>query len=42
MIRKHTLEATGGKTYAQMPRFLDENGKGTNDESRGREGPQDR
>jgi hypothetical protein len=31
-IRKHTLEATGGKTYAQMPRFLDESGKGTNDE----------
>jgi hypothetical protein len=32
VMRKHTLEATGGKTYAQMPRFLDENGKGTNDE----------
>jgi hypothetical protein len=32
-IRKHTLEATGGQTYAQMPRFLDENGKGTNDEN---------
>jgi hypothetical protein len=31
-IRKHTLEATEGKTYAQMPRFLDENGKGTDDE----------
>ncbi len=31
-IRKHTLEATGGKTYSEMPRFLDENGKGTNDE----------
>jgi hypothetical protein len=31
-MRKHTLEATGGQTYAQMPRFLDENGKGTNDE----------
>ena len=31
-IRKHTLEATGGKTYAQMPRLLDDNGKGTNDE----------
>ena len=31
-IRKHTLEATGGQTYAQMPRFLDESGKGTNDE----------
>jgi hypothetical protein len=32
VMRKHTLEATGGKTYAQMPRYLDENGKGTNDE----------
>ena len=31
VIRKHTLEATGGKTYAQMPRFLDESGKGTDD-----------
>src|SRR5215216_1346261 len=31
-MRKHTLEATGGKTYAQMPRFLDAAGKGTNDE----------
>src|SRR5918994_636064 len=33
VMRKHTLEATGGKTYAQMPRFLDQNGKGTNDEA---------
>ena len=32
VMRKHTLAATEGKTYAQMPRFLDENGKGTNDE----------
>jgi hypothetical protein len=32
VMRKHTLEATGGKTYAQMPRFLDATGKGTNDE----------
>jgi hypothetical protein len=31
-IRKHTLEATGGQTYAQMPRFLDENGKPTENE----------
>ena len=31
-IRKHTLEATGGKTYAQMERFVDKNGKPTNDE----------
>ena len=33
VIRKHTLEATGGKTYAEMPRYLDANGKDTNDES---------
>jgi hypothetical protein len=33
VMRKHTLEATGGKTYAEMPRFLDANGKGTDDES---------
>jgi hypothetical protein len=32
VIRKHTLEATGGQTYAQMGRFLDENGKATSDE----------
>jgi hypothetical protein len=32
VMRKHTLEATAGKTYAQMPRFLDKAGKGTNDE----------
>ena len=33
VIRKHTLEATGGQTYSQMGRFLDENGKPTSDES---------
>ena len=32
-IRKHTLEATGGQTYSQMGRFLDDNGKATNDEN---------
>jgi hypothetical protein len=32
VIRKHTLEATGGQTYAQMPRFLDESGKPTENE----------
>jgi hypothetical protein len=31
-IRKHTLEATGGKTYAEMPRFIGKDGKPTNDE----------
>jgi hypothetical protein len=33
VMRKHTLEATGGKTYAQMARFLDEGGKPTSDEN---------
>ena len=32
-IRKHTLEATGGQTYAQMDRFLDASGKPTSDEA---------
>src|SRR5215813_9686122 len=32
VMRKHTLEATGGKTYSQMGQFLDANGKPTNDE----------
>jgi hypothetical protein len=32
VMRKHALEATGGQTYAQMPRYLDANGKPTNDE----------
>jgi hypothetical protein len=30
-MRLHALEATGGKTYAEMPRFLGANGEGTND-----------
>jgi len=30
-MRVHTLEATGGKTYAEMPRFATADGKGTND-----------
>jgi hypothetical protein len=30
-MRIHTLEATGGLTYAQMPRFASADGKGTND-----------
>jgi len=32
VIRKHTLEATGGKTYAEMPRLLTASGKPTDDE----------
>jgi transcription elongation factor len=32
-MRIHALEATGGLTYAQMGRFLDANGKQTNDQN---------
>lgn len=31
VMRKHTLEATGGQTYAEMPRFMGKDGKPTND-----------
>ena len=30
-MRIHTLEATGGQTYAEMPRYATADGKGTND-----------
>lgn len=32
-MRIHTLEATGGLTYSQLPRFATADGKGTNDEA---------
>jgi hypothetical protein len=32
VMRKHTLEATGGKTYAQMGRYVDAAGKPTDNE----------
>jgi hypothetical protein len=32
VIRKHTLEATGGLTYSQMERFIGKDGKPTSDE----------
>jgi len=31
-MRIHTLEATGGQVYAQMARYLDKNGKPTDDQ----------
>src|ERR1051325_11962266 len=31
VMRKHTLEATGGKTYAQLPRYATTDNKGTDD-----------
>jgi hypothetical protein len=30
-MRVHALEATGGKTFSEMPRFATKDGKGTND-----------
>jgi hypothetical protein len=33
VMRKHALEATGGQTYAEMPRFIGKDGKPTNDEA---------
>jgi len=32
-MRVHALEATGGKTYSQLPRFATADGKGTDDEA---------
>jgi hypothetical protein len=32
-MRIHTMEATGGKTYSQMPRYATADGKGTNDQT---------
>jgi hypothetical protein len=32
-VRRHTLEATGGQTFAQMGRYLDDNGRPTGDEA---------
>jgi hypothetical protein len=40
VMRKHTLEITGGKTYAEMPRFLDEQGNPTNDEAAAAKDPE--
>lgn len=33
VMRKHALEATDGQTYAEMGRFVDENGNQTSDEA---------
>jgi hypothetical protein len=33
VIRKHTLEATGGQTYSEMGRFIGTDGKATDDEA---------
>jgi hypothetical protein len=38
-MRIHTLEATGGQTYAQMPRYATADGKGTNDAAQASKDP---
>jgi hypothetical protein len=38
-MRIHALEATGGQTYAQMPRYQGPNGTFTNDEAKAVKGP---
>jgi hypothetical protein len=38
-MRIHTLESTGGLTYAQMPQFATADGKGTNDPAQAEKGP---
>jgi hypothetical protein len=38
-IRRHALEATGGKTYAEMPRFAGKSGTPTNDEKQAKIDP---
>ena len=38
-MRIHTLEATGGKTYAEMPRYATADGKGTNEAAQAAKNP---
>jgi hypothetical protein len=38
-MRIHALEATDGQTYAQMPRYATDDGKGTNDPAQATKGP---
>jgi putative Mn2+ efflux pump MntP len=38
-MRIHALEASGGLTYSQLPRFATANGKGTNDATKAQLGP---
>jgi hypothetical protein len=40
VIRKHTLEATQGQTYAEMPRFVDAEGRPTDDEEEAATNPE--
>jgi hypothetical protein len=38
-MRIHALEASGGLTYAQLPRYATEDGKGTNDSALAKKSP---
>jgi hypothetical protein len=38
-MRIHTLEATGGQVYSQMPRYATADGKGTNDAAKASKSP---
>jgi hypothetical protein len=38
-MRVHALEGTGGKTYAEMPRFIGKDGKPTEDETKAAKDP---
>lgn len=38
-MRIHALEDTGGKTYAEMPRFATKDGAGTNEPAEAQKGP---
>jgi len=40
VMRTHAVEATDGRTYAEMGRFIDKNGKETNDEKLAAKDPQ--
>jgi hypothetical protein len=42
VMRTHALEASGGQTYAEMGRFLDEQGNATSDEAQAAVGPNGR
>jgi hypothetical protein len=42
VMRKHALEATGGRPYAEMGRFLDAKGKETSDEAKAAKDPETR
>ena len=39
-MRIHTLEATGGKTYAEMPQYATDDGKGTSDKAAASKNPE--